>query len=302
VSSAHDDRVGLVLASFGVLAFSFSLPMTKIADRGLDATITGIGRAAPASILAAIALTLGRVRRPSRNQVLHLMIAGAGVVVGFPMLVSYALLHTPSQHGSVVTGLLPLTTAGAAVLRAGERPSLAYWACSALGFAAVLAFVIHEGGGSLHRADLLLVLAVVSASTGYTEGALLARQMPGWQVISWVLIVASPLTWTLTVLAVVRHHPHATTNQWAAFGYLAVVTMFFSFFAWYAGLARAGIARAGQLQLAQPVLATLWGWPLLGEHLTGAAFLTIAVVLGAVALGRRATIAVARPAAVEVGS
>jgi len=44
--------------------------------------------------------------------------------------------------------------------------------------------------------------------------------------------------------------------------------MFLGFFAWYAGMARAGIAKASQMQLAQPALAMVWGWPLLGEDLS----------------------------------
>ena len=42
------------------------------------------------------------------------------------------------------------------------------------GFAAVAAYVVHEGGGTLHAADVLLILAVLAAAVGYAEGALLA--------------------------------------------------------------------------------------------------------------------------------
>jgi drug/metabolite transporter (DMT)-like permease len=286
----HEIRTGLLLAAAGVLTFSFSLPMTKIAVRGMDPTIAGVGRATIASVLAAATLLITRSPRPTLRQFRRLVVVAGGVVFGFPMLTAYALHHTPSLHGSVVTGLLPLATAGGAVMRAGERPSPTYWACSSVGFAAVVGFVIHEGGGTLHLADVLLVLAVISASVGYTEGALLAREMSGWRVISWALVIAAPATWIVTGLAVARHHPDATAGQWAAFLYTCTATMFFGFFAWYAGLARAGIARAGQLQLAQPVLSLIWGWPLLGERLSGAAVVTIVVVVGAVAIGRRSAV------------
>ena len=66
--------------------------------------------------------------------------------------------------------------------------------------------------------------------------------------------------------------------------------MFLGFFAWYAGIARAGIAKAGQMQLAQPALSMVWGWPLLGEHLSGAALVTIVVVLAPVVVGRTAVV------------
>ena len=287
--------MGLVLAALGVLAFSFSIPLTKIAVRGLDPTVAAVGRAAVASVFAAVVLLVARAPRPTRRQTWRLLPVVGGVIFGFPVLIAYALRHTASLHGSVVNGLLPLATAGLAVLRAGERPSAAYWACSAVGFAAVAAYVVHEGGGTLHAADALLVLAVLAAAIGYAEGALLARQLGGWQVICWALVLAAPLTWPITILAASRTGLHATGNEWAAFGYTAAVSMFVGFFAWYGGLARAGIAKAGQVQLAQPALSMIWGWPLLGEHLSAAAVVTIVIVLGAVAAGRTAAVRVTRP-------
>ena len=287
--------MGLLLAGLGVLVFSFSLPLTKIAVRGFDPTVAAVGRAAVASVLALIALLIVRPPRPSRAQFGRLVLVVGGVIFGFPILIAYALRHTASLHGSVVNGLLPLATAGLAVLRAGERPSSAYWAFSAVGFGAVVAYVVHEGGGTLHAADALLILAVLAAAVGYAEGALLARQLGGWQVICWALVLGAPLTWPVTIIAASRTGLHATSTQWAAFGYTAVFSMFLGFFAWYAGMARAGIAKASQVQLAQPALSMVWGWPLLGEHLSVAAILTIIVVLSAVVLGRDAVVHTSEP-------
>ncbi len=287
--------MGLVLAGIGVLVFSFSLPMTKIAVRGFDPALAAVGRAAVASIFAVIVLLVVKPARPNRAQTGRLVLVVGGVIFGFPTLVAYALRHTASLHGSVVNGLLPLATAGLAVLRAGERPSGAYWACSAIGFSAVVAYVVHEGGGTLHAADALLILAVLAAAVGYAEGALLSRQLGGWQVICWALVLGAPLTWTVTIITAGRTGLHASGGQWAAFGYTALFSMFLGFFAWYAGMALAGIARASQVQLAQPALSMVWGWPLLGEHLSPAAIATIVVVLSAVVIGRTAVVRTAQP-------
>jgi drug/metabolite transporter (DMT)-like permease len=114
--------------------------------------------------------------------------------------------------------------------------------------------------------------------------------MGGWQVITWALALASPMSIVVTIVGVQRTGIDATTGQWAAFGYTAVCSMLLGFFAWYAGMARAGIARAGQLQLAQPAMSLLWGWPLLGESLTPMAVVTVVVVLAAVAAGRKTVV------------
>jgi drug/metabolite transporter (DMT)-like permease len=58
--------------------------------------------------------------------------------------------------------------------------------------------------------------------------------------------------------------------QWAAFAYLAVVSMFLGFFAWYHGLSIGPMARVSQVQLVQPVLSIGWAGLLLGEHITWA--------------------------------
>jgi drug/metabolite transporter (DMT)-like permease len=277
----------MVLAAVGVLTFSFTLPMTKIAVRGLDPFFITAARGGGAAVLAAVALLATRCARPQRRHLRGLAGVVAGVVIGFPLLTALALRHVPSSHGAIIIGLLPLATAGVAVIRVGERPSAAYWACSLTGLAVVVWFALGVGGGSLHLADALLVGAVLAAAVGYTEGAILTRDLGGWQVISWALVLAFPITCTLGIVTATRTGVHASFGQWSAFAYTACFSMFLGFFAWYAGLARAGIARAGQLQLAQPLLSVLWGWPLLGEVPTGRAVAAAVVVLVVVALGRR---------------
>jgi drug/metabolite transporter (DMT)-like permease len=280
----------LLLAGLGVLAFSFSLPMTKVAVRGLDPMLVSIGRAALASVLAVVVLLATRTPVPARADLARLGVVALGVVVGFPLLTAYALQRTQSLHGSVVVGLLPLATAGLGVVRAGERPSARYWWCSVIGVGAVAWYVVVEGGIELHVADVLLLGAVACAAVGYTEGAILSRQLGGWQVISWALVLGAPASWMVAIVQAARTGVDATPGQWLAFGYTVAFSMFLGFFAWYAGLARAGIARAGQLQLAQPALAMVWGWPLLGERLSLHAAIAAVIVVAAVAVGRRAPI------------
>ena len=60
--------------------FSFSLPLTKIAVRGLDPMVAAVGRAAVASVFALIALLIVRPPRPNRSQLWHLALVVGGVV------------------------------------------------------------------------------------------------------------------------------------------------------------------------------------------------------------------------------
>jgi hypothetical protein len=49
-------------------------------------------------------------------------VVAGGIVVGFPLLTSFALTTAPASHGAVVIALLPAATAVTAVVRGKERP------------------------------------------------------------------------------------------------------------------------------------------------------------------------------------
>src|ERR1700754_2043896 len=129
----------------GVLAFSFSLPATRLAVADLDPTFVGLGRALVAAALAAALLLARREAIPDRRDLPRFAIVGIGVVIGFPLLSSLALKHLSSAHTSVVVGLLPAATAIWAVARAGERPPKQFWFAAAAGLVAVLVFAATQG-------------------------------------------------------------------------------------------------------------------------------------------------------------
>jgi len=273
---------GLRWGLLGVVAFSFTVPLTRVAARdGLSPLFIGSGRAVVAAVLAAVALAVTRRRVPDTGQWVRLAVVAGGVVVGFPLLTSYALSRVPAGHGAVVIGLLPAATAVMVVLRGKERVPLMFWLSAALGALAVVAFaaVEHGGLGGLSWADLLLFGAVLAAAVGYAEGGLLSRELGSWQTVSWALLLAAPLMLMLTVVSVAQQAPSASPVQWLAFGYLSVVSMYLGFFAWYRGLAIGPMTTVSQVQLVQPVLSITWATLLLREQLTWATVLGGLVVI-----------------------
>ncbi|MEE6262726.1 DMT family transporter [Plantactinospora sonchi] len=277
---------GLALGALGVLAFSMSLPATRVAVQQLDPWFVAFGRAVGAAVLAGAYLRLTGAGRPSRGQWWRLGVVALGVVVGFPLFTSLALITQTSTHGAVVITVLPAMTAVFAALRAGERPPPLFWVASAGGLLAVLTFLGASGAvhGALSPADLFLLAAVVLCGLGYAEGGALARELGGARTICWALLLALPVTVPTVAVAAVADPPHADPVTWSAFGYLTVVSMFLGFFAWYAGLARGGIARVGQLQLGQPVLTLAWSALLLNETVGVASIAAAVVVLACVVL------------------
>ncbi|PRY38875.1 DMT family transporter [Umezawaea tangerina] len=288
-------RAGLGWGLLGVLAFSFSVPFTRVAvaGGGMPPLFIGCGRAVVAAVLAAAALALTRQRLPRGVQWGRLAVVAAGVVIGFPVLTSFALTTAPAGHSAVVIALLPAATAVLAVLRGHERPPLAFWVTAAAGALAALGFAASQGSGlgGLGWADLLLFGAVVSAAIGYAEGGLLARELGAWQTVSWALVLAAPLMVALTAVSVAGQPPTGTPVEWAAFAYLAVVSMFLGFFAWYRGLAIGPMVRVSQVQLVQPVLTITWAAILLREQVTWATVLGGAAVVACAAVAVRSRLA-----------
>jgi drug/metabolite transporter (DMT)-like permease len=287
----------------GIAAFSFTVPFTRVAAHDvLSPLFIGSGRAVVAAVLATLALALTRQATPTRGQCVRLAVVAGGVVVGFPLLTSYALRTAPASHGAVVVGLLPAATAVMAVLRGKERVSRAFWVLAALGGAAVVAFAALQNGGlgGLHWSDVLLIGAVLAAAIGYAEGGLLARELGAWQTVSWALVLSAPLMLALTAVSLVEETPTGTPLQWLAFAYLCVVSMYLGFFAWYRGLAIGPMAQVSQVQLVQPVLSILWAAVILREQLTWPTVLGGVVVIGCARFAVRARLggsggAVGRP-------
>lgn len=159
-----------------------------------------------------------------------------------------------------------------------------------IGAAAATVFAALRGGGfsGLRWSDLLLFCAVVVAAVGYAEGGLLARELGAWQTISWALALSAPPMILLTGISMARQPPQGTPAEWAAFAYLAVVSMFLGFFAWYRGLAIGPMAQVSQVQLVQPVMSICWAAVFLREHLTWPTILGGVAVIACAGIALRA--------------
>lgn len=282
-------RRGTLLAFLGVLAFSGSFPATVFAMRGFDPWLVAIGRALLAGLVATACLKAARLPLvPPRAQWGSYAIISLGVVFGFPVFSGLALhLGAGTAHSAVVIGLLPAATAAVAVWRAGERPRPLFWAACTAGAVAITVFTVSQGGGSVSLADVLLIAALLSAAMGYTEGGRLARTTPGWQVISYALVISLPVTLPVSVALGLATPVVLSPASVGGFLYVGIISMFLGFVPWYAGLAQGGIARAGQTQLTQPLLTLVWAWLLLGERYGVATVLGALAVLVCVAVTQR---------------
>ncbi|UQT59693.1 DMT family transporter [Streptomyces durmitorensis] len=281
-------RSGTVMAALGVTAFSLTFPSTAWGLEGIGPWSFVALRCVLSAVIAGGALLALRVPLPARRHWAGLAVVAAGVVIGFPLLTTLALQTSTTAHAAVVVGLLPLTTAVFSALRTGARPSRMFWAAALTGAAAVIAFTVQQSGGALSTADLYLFASLLICAAGYTEGGRLAREMPGWQVIGWALVLCLPLAVAGAAVALQSEPFQLTGHSATGLLYSAVGSQFLGLVVWYRGMAAIGVPKASQLQLAQPLLTLVWSVFLLGEHLTPAAPLTAAAVLVCIAVTQRA--------------
>jgi len=263
-------------------AFAATLPLTRIALEGFAPVALTFGRLLGATLAASIILIALEAPFPKRHQFAGLLLVAAGGVFGFPLLTAIAMEGKEAAPAAIPLALMPLATALWSRLRAQERPSLGFWFWSLIGSTVVLHFVWNEGSTEVAPE---LFGAAAAASIAYAEGGRLAREMPGWQVMAWALMVAAPVTalgfgYTWAWLSLPTAAP-----PWLALAFLSLVTQFGAFWFWYRALAT-GVARTSQLQLLQPFLTLLLAAALLGETLAPGLWLHAGAVMASIYLAR----------------
>ena len=111
--------------------------------------------------------------------------------------------------------------------------------------------------------------------------------MPGWEVISWALVVALPVSLPAAALTMPADVTHIGLKPWLALLYVALFSQWIGFFAWNAGMAIGGIARVSQVQLLQPFITFALAALFNGETITLQILGFAAAVIATVAIGAR---------------
>jgi drug/metabolite transporter (DMT)-like permease len=280
------EKLGLWLGFLGVFIFGLTLPMTRLATGTMDAPqmspwFVTWARAALAGGLSLIYLLAVRAPWPTPEQRGPLLLSLVGNVIGYPLLLGWALRHVTASHAAVITSLLPLATAAAAAWLMHQRARLGFWVFAALGSALVAVYSLLRAaqmghGFGLTLADTLLVGAVVAASLGYVAGAKVTASLGAEKVI--ITLPGAWLTWPDQTIAPL---------SWLALLYVGVFSMWAGFFAWFRGLSLGGPLRVSQLQLLQPFISILAAVPLLGESLDAMTLGFALLVVATVFMGRR---------------
>jgi len=126
--------------------------------------------------------------------------------------------------------------------------------------------VFMTGASDLYLGDLALLGAVVLAGFGYAQGGALSKELPGWQVMCWTLVISLPVLLPASLwLYDGNTLSHLSGQGLGALLFLALINSLLGFFSWNRALALGGIQRISQLQLLQPFFTFGFSIFLMGE-------------------------------------
>ncbi|WP_425060649.1 hypothetical protein SCACP_13860 [Sporomusa carbonis] len=206
--------------------------------------------------------------------------------IGYFLSISAQFIGTnlSSAHmGAVITTLSPIFQSLFAVLLLREKMSRREGTAMFTAFAGVLVIILigNESGGSTLWGNLILLLAALF--WGYQS--VVARQAS---------FVHSPLTITtagvltatlLTGMASITElgrWDYGVLTTWPIISsvlYIGIASTAVAFFTWNKGLSLLSSHQAGPFFFFQPVVGSLLGWALLGEHLTWSFFVGSALII-----------------------
>jgi drug/metabolite transporter (DMT)-like permease len=286
-SHSSRERLGLFLGFIGMVIFGGTLPATRLAVSAIDPIALTALRTAIAGLCSLALLLVLRRPLPPRALWPQLVIAMLCVSILFPLFMAFGMQTVDASHGGVVLGVLPIATALVAVAITHERPRPLFWIASLAGAALVIAFALRQGGGAMSSGDLLLFAAVAVSAIGYAFSGRLTSSMPGWEVISWVLVIALPISLPAAWLTMPADMMQLPAKPLLGLLYVALFSQWIGFFAWNAGMAVGGIARVSQVQLLQPFVTFALAAHFNGETITWQIVAFAAAVVATVAISTR---------------
>lgn len=287
VSSQVDkssDLKAYTLGTLSVAAFALTLPASKQLTGTLSGFEIGIFRSLIAAMAACVLILVLRPRFPTKTQFRKLLLTSLGIVYGFPVLTAVGMKYVPVSHGAIVLAALPLATAIFGTLITKKMPTLKFWSYAVAGSTLVAGYTayVHDEF-NLYLGDLALLGAVLFAGFGYAQGGSLSSEMKSWEVMSWMLVISTPVLFVLAMVTFdVKDFASFQLIDYTSLLFLALINSFFAFFTWYYALALGGVQRIGQIQLLQPFLTLMFAAVFMAEHVDTLtlviSFLVIAIV------------------------
>ncbi|PFG41011.1 putative blue pigment (indigoidine) exporter [Georgenia soli] len=254
----------------------------------------GVIRALPAGL---VILALTR-RLPHGGWWWRAAVLGTMNIGAFFALLFVAAYRLPGGVAATLGGASPLLVAGLGALVLGERPTRARLGFGVLGLVGVALMVLRADAAL----DAVGVAAGLAGTVSMAAGIVLTKRwgrpvgpvtFTAWQLTAGGLVLL-PLA-----LAAEGAPPPVDAPALAGYGWLALVGTLGGYLLWFRGLGSLPVSATSFLGLVSPGVATLLGWLVLDQDLTGLQAtgfaLAMAAVVGAQPISSRRSAETAPP-------
>jgi drug/metabolite transporter (DMT)-like permease len=244
-------------------------------------------------------MLMNRVRLNRSEWRLLLLSAAFGIPIQF-LLQFHGLALTTVSHASLMVGAMPVMLAGAAALFAGERLDGVGWTALAASTVGAGLVVMGVSAGPAAReepslvGDLLVVASLVVALAWILLSKKLMETHSPPVVTAYTILVGTAMlvVWDcgMALMERVTGRPadpmplaHVSWTAWAALAISGLMCTATTTLLWNWGIHHVPASRAGVFLNIEPVLGSVLGVELLGEHLgpfawVGGALIMVAAV------------------------
>ena len=286
---------GYIFAISAVVGFGGTFIAVALGYQSFDAITMSFGRVIPAAIAAIISLKLLKQPvLPPREAFPVIFGVTAGVVIGFPLLSTLALMTVPPADAGVMGAITPIITAVIAVFIGHKKPRRLFWLAASMGSLSAAILAYFRGGSDLGGGEfwgyILLAGAMLVASMGHISGNYLAgKGFNSFHVLCWAVIISIPIQlpgvlidWAINPITAVP-----TLGAIAGFLFASLFSILFGNYMLNHGFHKIGLVRGAQLQLIQPIVTMILSIVILHKAVSPITWIAAAAILASVAWSQR---------------
>jgi drug/metabolite transporter (DMT)-like permease len=208
--------------------------------------------------------------RPSKNELIVLVISGVLLITGGQGMVVWSEQRAESTLAALLIAASPIWTAIIEAVVDRKMPSGKLLASLFVGFAGISVLAI-PGSVNGVSADLWSTVALLFAGFSWSLGSVLQTRRPFALrplVSSGYQMVFGAAGLLALMLLMKEPAPQPTIEAWLALGYLVVFGSIIAFTAYVTSLKTLPIKIVMTYTYVNPVIALLLGWAILGEQIT----------------------------------
>ncbi len=226
----------------------------------------------------------------TRKDIPTLLLLGVTGVTFNQVLFLLGLERTSTPHAAIMTGIMPLQVLALSALSGLERLNGLRLAGMGLALSGVGVLQTSRSAGT--NATLLGDFLVLLSGTAFADFAVIGKKLTakhGGLTINTFAFLGGGLT-LLPVIAwesLTFSYSRVTPAGWLSLLYMAAFPSAVAYLIFYYALTYIPASRVGSFSYLQPIMATILGVLLLGDHITSALVAGGALVLGGVFLTER---------------